>query len=507
MIEDRDGRGLSGQQLASYRLEAVIGCGAFGCVYRARHVGLDTVRAVKVVRPDVADTPHFRERFAQDMKTAVNLSHPNIVPVADFGVEHDVPYVVMALVESRSLAERLHELPVPRRTTDPTLQQWIRDVAAALDHAHAFGVVHSDLKPSHVLVAAADERALLTDFAIARALGDRGIAQLDVPTSARPYMAPEQLEPDGALTTLSDVYAFAAILHEIATGSPPDGREQPPERVAAVVARGLARAPEERYSTAGELAAAFLDAATVREDAGAPVEEVSEAEPPEPVVPAWAVPMRLEYEAWPPPAPPEAPAAARYRLGPGRWLVVAVLGAFVAVGFGALAALGLGSSGEPAPTPGQGTPAATTRAATPSPAAAPAPPGGLPLPISGTVGRPIDLPGARLTVVRVDTAAPIPARLAARAGDSRFIAIEVRYENTGDRTVIVSPFDWDLTDGAGGTFQAVERQASGDLTQQELAPGRSARGVIGFLVPRSSRRLVLSFTAELGDSVVVVPVG
>ena len=140
--------------------------GDHGRVYRARHVALDVLRAVKVMQGDIAEQPAFRARFLQEARTAAGLSHPNIVAVLDFGVQDGVQYLVMEHVESLTLGERLDRLPVRRRPADPTLPKWIHDIAAALDHAHLQGVVHRDLKPSNVLVRTRDERAMLTQAPI-----------------------------------------------------------------------------------------------------------------------------------------------------------------------------------------------------------------------------------------------------------------------------------------------------------------------------------------------------
>jgi MFS family permease len=207
--------GLAGRRLGSYVLEEAIGEGVLGEVYVARHASLEAQRAVKAMKAGPAGHPLIRDTFLRGARSAARLRHPNVVPVYDCGVEGDLPYLVMPYVESITLEQHLERVPVARRGADPTIRQCVRDVAAALDHAHASGVVHGDLKPANVLVRTRDGRAMVGGFAVA-----------PVPAGA-PEPAPA-----------GDVAAFAAML----------GR----------LAGGLVLAPEARGRTMGELADAYL---------------------------------------------------------------------------------------------------------------------------------------------------------------------------------------------------------------------------------------------------------
>jgi MFS family permease len=214
------GSGLAGRQLGPYLLEAPIGEGALGEVYLARHVALQAERAVKVMKATVAGHPRIRAAFLDGARTAARLRHPNVVPVYDCGVEGDLPYLVMPYVDSITLEERLARAPSARWLADPTIQRCVRDVAAALDHAHANGVVHGDLKPVNVLVRARDGRAMLGGFAVA-----------PVPEGA----------PDPAAA--GDLAAFAALLARLAGGPPP---EPPTPRSATALAEACLAAADRR---------------------------------------------------------------------------------------------------------------------------------------------------------------------------------------------------------------------------------------------------------------------
>jgi MFS family permease len=214
------GGGLAGRRLGPYLLEAPIGAGVLGEVYAARHATLEAPRAVKAMKAGAAGHPLIRDAFLRGARSAARLRHPNVVPVCDCGVEGDVPYLVMPFVESLTLEQHLERVPAARRAGDPTIRQCVRDVAAALDHAHANGVVHGDLKPANVLVRMRDGRAVVGGFAVA-----------PVPPGA-PEPAPA-----------GDIAAFAALL----------GR----------LAQGLAFATDARQRTAGALADAYLAARPV----------------------------------------------------------------------------------------------------------------------------------------------------------------------------------------------------------------------------------------------------
>jgi MFS family permease len=257
------GPDLTGRELGPYRLEERIGGGTLGDVYRARHTALGAPRAVRALRPDLAGDPRLRSRFLHGAVSVARLRHPNVVAVHDCGTEDGVPYVVMEYVESLTLAEHLRRLPGADRVRDPMVSRCVSDVAAALDHLHACGAVHGGLRPAKVLVRTADARAMLSDCAIPPALG-----AVLTPRSpdGRAYVAPERW--GRAPTAAVDVYAFAALLYEIATGGPPAARALaapgdgpgPALPVLPVLARGMAASPEDRHRSAGELAAEYLAA-------------------------------------------------------------------------------------------------------------------------------------------------------------------------------------------------------------------------------------------------------
>jgi tRNA A-37 threonylcarbamoyl transferase component Bud32 len=513
---------LIGRSLGPYVLEALIGSGAFGRVYRARHRSLEVLRAVKVMQADIADDPEFRERFLREARTAARLTHPCIVPVFDIGVEGDIHYIVMDYVESRTLAEHLERLPARGRVQDATTQGCVRDVASALDYAHAADVVHRDLKPANVLVRTSDGRALLTDFGIARVRSDVSLTMTGRSVGTYAYMSPEQCGGVHDLTARSDIYSLAAIVYEIATGGPPFGRglaavaghmnrpappvqladPQLPEELNAVLGKGLAKAPQDRYGSAGELADAYLGA--IRrwvEDKAADQTVIATVPGP------WRPPVQPVVPREPAPAPP-APRLPRLpplrRLPRVPWLAPAIrrgLGAIGAVAsrvpawvfLGVVLAAGLGVL----------LTVVVIRIASLTPQPQPAP---LPTPVAAAVGRQVQVGGAQVMVISVNTnAAPPPAT--PLAPGSRLVTVQVVFQNTGRGPEAVSPYDWLLSDSSGALYGAVAQPGAGALPERQLEPGGTVRGLIGFEVPSAARRLVLAYDAELGDESATVPLG
>lgn len=245
-----------GSTVAGYRVEALIARGGMGVVYRATHLGLERQVALKVIARELADREGFRERFLRESRLAARLDHPAVVPIYDSREVEGELIVAMRLVpggDLRRLIEREGPLPPARAVA------LLGQVAAALDAAHAAGIVHRDVKPHNVLVDG--ERAYLSDFGLAKALGESGVASGASVVGTAEYMSPEQWR-GGAVGPAADVYSLGCVLYESLTGIPPFARKQAdtepeiPAGLEQVIERAVAKDPGERYASASGLIAA-----------------------------------------------------------------------------------------------------------------------------------------------------------------------------------------------------------------------------------------------------------
>jgi len=362
-----------GVQFAGCRIEAVVGRGGMGVIYRATELGLNRPVAVKLIAADRAADDSFRERFERESRLTAAIDHPNVIPIYGAGEDGGRLYIVMRFVggtDLQRLVAREGGLP-PERAVAIVAQ-----MAAALDAAHAAGLVHRDVKPANVLLAEGpgDEHVYLSDFGITRVID----SQTQVTDSGEwvgtvDYMAPEHLqgEPTDAR---ADVYALGCVLYAALTGKSPFPRgtvpatmlahlnDSPPRpsRIAdvppgldAVVRRALAKRPEDRFPSASDLAAAALAAvgATPATAGGERSVARGEAAPADPhavatrVVPAAATtPLLAKTQVHPlPPPPPSPPPKPRRRRGRALALLAGGLVA-VAVAGGAIAALSGGDA-------------------------------------------------------------------------------------------------------------------------------------------------------------------
>lgn len=207
---------LAGTTLGRYRLEALLGRGGMAEVYRALDTKLDRTVAVKVILPAHATNPRATQRFLHEARLVASLEHPHILPIYDFGDDGGQTYLVMPLLPGGSLAERIrgHRVPAAQSLV------WLRQLAEALDAAHAAGVVHRDVKPANALLGAGD-RLFLADFGIGRMLeAGSGLTATGAVLGTPAYMAPEQAQGRPA-TPAADRYALGVIAFEMLAGRPP----------------------------------------------------------------------------------------------------------------------------------------------------------------------------------------------------------------------------------------------------------------------------------------------
>lgn len=261
-----------GTQFGPYRLRRLVGRGGMGDVYEAEDTVRERIVALKLMSETLSSDPVFRTRMQREARTAGRLQEPHVVPIHDFGEIDGQLYVDMRLINGVDLAAMLRRqgpLAPPRAVAI------VRQIGSALDAAHAAGATHRDVKPENILVSA-DDFAYLVDFGIASATTDEKLTQLGNTVGTLYYMAPERFSESHA-TYRADIYALTCVLYECLTGSPPYQGDQLsvmgahinqaiprpstvrpgiPVAFDAVIARGMAKNPEDRYVTCGDLSAA-----------------------------------------------------------------------------------------------------------------------------------------------------------------------------------------------------------------------------------------------------------
>src|SRR5262245_17713450 len=205
-------------QVPGYEVEAMLGSGGVGVVYRARQRALDRPVAIKMLLAGPFASSQELGRFRRETAALACLRHPNIVQVYDAGDVEGRPYFAMELVEGGSLAQKLAGTPQPARPAAALVSA----LAGAVEVAHQSGIVHRDLKPANILLTA-DGTPKVSDFGLARRLdGEDGLTRTGAALGTPSYMAPEQAESRAnALGPAIDVYALGAILYELLTGRPP----------------------------------------------------------------------------------------------------------------------------------------------------------------------------------------------------------------------------------------------------------------------------------------------
>lgn len=323
-----------------YRLDERIASGGMGSVYAATDQRLERKVAVKLLKEGLAEDPTFIERFRREARAAGALSHPNIAAVYDFGSDDRCHYMVMELAPGQDLSRVLRD----EGPLDPDRARSIAaQIAAALTHAHAAGVVHRDIKPPNVILDANDN-VKVTDFGIARAAGDATLTATGSVLGSAHYISPEQA--GGAeVGPATDIYSLGIVLYEMLTGTvpftgdsivavamrhvsddvppPSELRTDVPQHLDQVVRRATMKDPHERYATAAELRSALLSDEGDATAVGGPVGATE----------------RIETTVWPIPGSRWDPQKV------GRNVLI-VLGLLVATAF-ALLLLRLGSAEQP----------------------------------------------------------------------------------------------------------------------------------------------------------------
>jgi WD40 repeat protein len=270
-----------GTELAGYWIESLLGWGGMSVVYLAEDLRLKRKVALKLLAAGLAEDESFRDRFLRESELAASIDHPNIIPIYEAGATEDILFIAMRYVEGRDLKERLE-----RGRLDPAdAIDILAQVASALDTAHSRGLVHRDVKPSNVLLDTGarpdgSDHVYLADFGITRRVSEEnGVRDDGHLLGTIDYVAPEQIAGED-IDGRADLYSLGCVLYECLVGQPPfrsdsdlavvfahletespapsAGRPELPAALDGVIARALAKEPEQRYSSCREFARAAL---------------------------------------------------------------------------------------------------------------------------------------------------------------------------------------------------------------------------------------------------------
>lgn len=271
-----------------YRLDRPIARGGMGTVWRAMHLQLNTPVAVKILAKNRLENASIRARFEGEARAAALLKSKHVVAVHDYGIEGEVPFIVMELLDGEDLDQRL------RRLGGIPLHEGVRiiaEVGKALHKAHSAGLVHRDLKPSNIFLTRTDEGEIVkvVDFGVAKLpsviAGDNTPTEVDEFLGSPVYMSPEQVRSARDVDARADLWSIGVIIYRVLTGKVPfegktpgdllvkvctdphlpPSRHHPglPPKLDSFIDRALAKDPEDRFQSASELVAAFAEAAGI----------------------------------------------------------------------------------------------------------------------------------------------------------------------------------------------------------------------------------------------------
>jgi tRNA A-37 threonylcarbamoyl transferase component Bud32 len=341
-----------GTTLGPYRLIEQVGMGGMATVYKAYQANMDRMVAIKILPAHFAQDKKFVERFIREAKTIAKLEHKNILPVFDFGEQDGVTYLAMRYLSGGTLKDML---ALGKLTLNDAVEIFAQ-IGEALDYAHRQGVIHRDIKPANIMVDS-EGAAYLTDFGIAKVLeGSSGLTETGAAVGTPAYMAPEQ-SLGKQVDARSDIYALGVVLYEMVLGKPPYQADTPmavalahiheplpvpslidpsvPEPIEKVILKALAKNPDDRYNTAGDMVKALREAMTqTPTQAGQSTLRSLAAQAGEMVA---SQTMKVEGDIFAAPAPtavskPEKPA--RKGLPAWAWIAIAVVGLVAVIGLG-----------------------------------------------------------------------------------------------------------------------------------------------------------------------------
>ncbi len=298
-----------GAIVGGYRILSVLGAGGMGTVYLAQHPSLPRQDAIKILSAELSTDPEFRARFEREANLAAGLDHPNIVSVYNRGDEDGQLWIAMQYIKGTDAAEEAKKGPAVM--TPHRALRIVTEVGKGLDFAHRRGLLHRDVKPANFLLSNVDgdddERVLLTDFGVAKSTEDKQDLTATGSFMATVAFAPPEQLSGGPLDHRADIYSLGCALYKLLTGQNPYPSHMPavvmmghlheppprpsdvqpslPRAIDAVIAKALAKHPDDRFSTCRDLAAAAADALSGR----APVRA------PEATGPALRQPYRPEY--------------------------------------------------------------------------------------------------------------------------------------------------------------------------------------------------------------------
>ena len=272
-----------GEEFAGYRLVSLLGHGGMSIVYRAEHIGLERTVALKLLSPQLSDDEDFRERFQRESKVAASLEHPNIIPIYEAGGENGVFYIAMRYVDGADLKTRLKE---SGQLEAQQVVSFVAQVAAALEAAHAKGLIHRDVKPANILIAPGagvegSDHVYLSDFGVAKNTGAAGLTKTGLFVGTAEYASPEQIEGK-ELDGRADIYSLGCVAYEALTGAPTYEKDsevammyahllEPPPKLSErrpdlgfavdeVIAKAVAKSRDDRYARPSEFALALRQA-------------------------------------------------------------------------------------------------------------------------------------------------------------------------------------------------------------------------------------------------------